>query len=89
MGSGGVLLAVYQLNLTLCQKLQDNRGLPLERSPNISIGELLNTVNSSIRALRQVLRGALIRWRAFPPSSGFLQNENRTILAEILLKIVH
>ncbi len=27
----------------------------------------------------KALRGALIRERAFPPSSGFLQNGNRTV----------
>ncbi len=33
----------------------------------------------SIKGGGEALGGALIRERAFPPSSGFLQNENRTI----------
>ncbi len=34
------------------------------------------------------LGGALIRERAFPPSSGFLQNENRTIVGWDMAKNV-
>ncbi len=34
------------------------------------------------------LRGTLIRERAFPPSSGFLQNENRTIFGRDMAKNV-
>ncbi len=35
--------------------------------------------NRGTGRLGKTLGGAIIRERTFPPSSGFLQNENRTI----------